>query len=305
MWGPRAAYAVALVLVSLRFGVPLSKAAVLVWVLLGLLCFSLGDLRRWLVGVVFEWLPFAGILLVYDLIRSRADGLLATHVTPQLHADEWAFRAVPTVWLQSRLWDGPGRIHWYDYAVWAVYLTHFFVTLVAAAVVWVVAHHLFRRFVAMVSTLAVLGFTTYILFPAAPPWLAAREGYLPPTDRIVREVFSNARLFHLDRMFDRGSRVANDVAAIPSLHAAAALLVALYFLPLVPRVWRVPLALYPLAMAFALVYTGEHYVVDVVVGWVYACVAYGLVNAVADRRSAQLALEPVENRLEAKHAMDG
>jgi membrane-associated phospholipid phosphatase len=39
-------------------------------------------------------------------------------------------------------------------------------------------------------------------------------------------------------------------------------------------------------MAFALVYTGEHYVSDVLVGWAYAAAAYFGVEALARRRAA-------------------
>ena len=35
------------------------------------------------------------------------------------------------------------------------------------------------------------------------------------------------------------------------------------------RRWRPLLIAYPLAMAFTVVYTGEHYVVDVLLGWLY------------------------------------
>jgi len=37
----------------------------------------------------------------------------------------------------------------------------------------------------------------------------------------------------------------------------------------VRRRWWPLLLAYPLAMTFTLVYTGEHYVVDVLVGWLY------------------------------------
>ena len=42
------------------------------------------------------------------------------------------------------------------------------------------------------------------------------------------------------------------------------------------------LALYPLAMAFALVYTADHYVVDILVGWAYTLTAVWVVGRVAD-----------------------
>jgi membrane-associated phospholipid phosphatase len=49
----------------------------------------------------------------------------------------------------------------------------------------------------------------------------------------------------------------------------------------------VPLALYPLAMAFSLVYSGEHYVVDCIAGWIYAAATFAVVNAVFDRRARE------------------
>ena len=50
------------------------------------------------------------------------------------------------------------------------------------------------------------------------------------------------------------------------------LLAALFLWPSVSRVSRVLLAAYALAMALTLVYTGEHYVVDVLAGWLVAVV---------------------------------
>ena len=94
-------------------------------------------------------------------------------------------------------------------------------------------------------------------------------------------------------VFEHGKGYANDVAAMPSLHAAFALLFSLYLWRLVPRWWRPLLALYPLAMTFALVYSGEHYVVDCVAGWVYAVFAFSSVNYVTARvEQRAAALEP-------------
>jgi membrane-associated phospholipid phosphatase len=40
---------------------------------------------------------------------------------------------------------------------------------------------------------------------------------------------------------------------------------------------------YPLAMAFAIVYTGEHYVADVLLGWLYAVASFALIRWSAAR----------------------
>ena len=74
------------------------------------------------------------------------------------------------------------------------------------------------------------------------------------------------------------------MAAVPSLHAAYTLLVTLFLWRVAPWAWaRALLVLYPLAMAFALVYTAEHYLFDILLGWAYTVVAVWVVYRVADR----------------------
>jgi membrane-associated phospholipid phosphatase len=286
-WAAPAVYLAALVAASIVRGIPTSRDALFVWILLGLFAASLTDLRRYLRGVVLQWLPFGAVLFAYDLLRGVADSFFAAHVWPQLRADELLFGGiVPTVWLQEQLWDGPRSIGWIDYASWAVYLTHFFATLTVAAGLWLFASHLFRRYIAAVALLALAGFATYVVFPAVPPWMASRDGHLEHTDRIVRYVSRDVPIDFFGALWASGERYANDVAAVPSLHAAYALLIALFFWSMVRWRWRVLLVAYPVAMAFALVYTAEHYVSDVLLGWVYAAGAIGVVALVARRRAA-------------------
>jgi membrane-associated phospholipid phosphatase len=199
---------------------------------------------------------------------------------------------VPTVRLQEHLWHGAHHLHWWDYATWFIYLTHFFATLVVASVLWTWAHDRFARYATMVCVLALTGFATYVLYPAVPPWLAARDGNLGEANRLVAVVWKEVPLAHFGSLFEKGQQYANNVAAMPSLHAGYALLIALYLWRLVPRWARIPLALYPPAMSFALVYSAEHYVVDCIAGWVYAVVTFVGVNFVFDRRAARARLEP-------------
>jgi len=280
-----ATYLAALAIACVVRGIPTSRDALFLWILLGVLAASAYDVRGWLRGVLFDWLPLAAILFAYDFLRGSADELFTAHVRPQLRADELLFDGhVPTVWLQQRLWDGAATIDWLDYAAWVVYLTHFFATLTVAAGLWLFARPLFRPYAAMVALLAVAGFATYALFPAAPPWLASQEGELAPTQRIVRFVSADAPISFFGPLWEHGARYANDVAAVPSLHAGYALLIALFFWSRVGRLLRVGLAAYTLAMGFSLVYTAEHYVSDVLLGWLYAAAAFAAVTPVVRRR---------------------
>jgi membrane-associated phospholipid phosphatase len=128
-----------------------------------------------------------------------------------------------------------------------------------------------------------MGFTTYALFPAAPPWMASELGAIEPTTRSIGVIWSHIPITHFSSLFEKGSEYANTVAAVPSLHAAYTLLISLYLWRFAPWWGRVLLAAYPWAMAFALVYTSEHYFVDILLGWIYCLVAYTAVNRLADR----------------------
>jgi membrane-associated phospholipid phosphatase len=150
----------------------------------------------------------------------------------------------------------------------------------------------------MVAFLSVTGFATYVVFPAAPPWYASSHGQLGPTQRLTGVVWANA-LPSFSTIVEHGQALANPVAAMPSLHAGFTLLTALFLWKSVRWWWRIPLAAYPVMMGFTLVYFGEHYVVDVLAGWLYAAAAYVVVEKFASRRatrkaasSALVAIEP-------------
>ncbi len=288
-WAAPAVYLAALSIVIYRDGVPVSRERLLAWILLGLLAVSVSNVRGWARGVLLEWLPLAVILALYDLLRGVADGLLfSTNVTPQIDAEKFLFiGVVPSVWLQEKLWHGSLDLRWYDYAAWGVYVSYFLAVYLLAAALWFFARDRFRRYVACVSLLALMGFATYALFPAAPPWMASQMGEIGHVSRTIGFVSGHIPIIDGRSIFDHGTQYANPVAAVPSLHAAYTLLISLVLWRFT-RWGRPVLVAYPLAMAFALSYTGEHYLVDVLLGWIYAVFAFWLVNRVADRRAANV-----------------
>jgi membrane-associated phospholipid phosphatase len=277
-------------------GVPTSHDLVFAWFGAGMAAFCVTELRRRFVRFVIEWLPFMVVLFVYDRLRGYADGMLVkAREVPQIKVEEELFgKPVPTVWLQQHLWHGVHDLRWWDYATWFVYLTHFLATLIVAAILWVWAHQHFARFATMVCTLAFAAFATYVLYPAVPPWMAAQQGALGAAHRTVKLTWPHVPIAHYGSLFEKGEHYANNVAAMPSLHAGYALLLVLFLWRLVPRWTRPLLALYPPAMAFSLVYGGEHYVVDCIAGWVYATATFLFVEWAFARREARApVLEPV------------
>ena len=135
-----------------------------------------------------------------------------------------------------------------------------------------------HRFAACIVALAGMGLITYVLFPAAPPWLAADHGYIDHTYRITHAVVNNLPVPKAGALFQKGTDWGNDVAAVPSLHAAYTMLICLFLWPRINRRWRPLLVAYPIGMGLSLIYLGEHYLIDILLGWVYAAVAVYLVN---------------------------
>lgn len=269
-------------------GLPLSREVISLWILSGLLAVSLADLRGWARGMIFDWLPFLGALFAYDLLRGLIgrSPLFQPHVTPQIDADRWFFNDIlPTVALQDRFHD-PGQLPWYDVAAWAVYLTHFFAIVVIAAALWRVARPRFLEFRALVLTLTAAAFVTYALYPAVPPWMASEDGVIGPVTRVVGGVWDQLGINQASALFDRGSTFSNPVAAIPSLHTAYPVLILLFFWSRGGWVRGLCL-LYALAMSLTLVYTGEHYVVDIALGWIYAIATFAAVTLVRRRLAAR------------------
>jgi PAP2 superfamily len=264
------------------FGFPGSRPEIFAIVGIGLIASGTtsGSTATWK-RVVIDWLPFYLLLTLYDMLRGSATKWLMPHAIPQIRIDEWLFGGTaPTVTLQHALYT-PGVAHPWDYAAFAVYMTHFVVPFVCAGLLWKFAHDRFRRYTALLVGLTFAALVTYVVYPALPPWLASQTGSLPPTAKIIDEVWTHLRLANGATVFSATGHFADPVAAVPSLHAAYPVLLMLFFWKSAGR-WRWLLPLYPLAMAFTLVYTGEHYVIDIVLGWLYAITIFIAGNRLYD-----------------------
>jgi membrane-associated phospholipid phosphatase len=112
----------------------------------------------------------------------------------------------------------------------------------------------------------------YVLHPTAPPWLASQRGEILPIYRTAALGFGQLHLHVAKALLDTGFRTSNVVAAFPSLHAAYPMLLLLFIWPRARWLTRVVALGYVLAMAFMLIATGEHWLIDVLAGWVLAVI---------------------------------
>ena len=113
-----------------------------------------------------------------------------------------------------------------------------------------------------------LGLIGYVLLPTAPPRMFPSLGFLDTLDAF-------GGLNHGSGIV---SLAANPYAAMPSLHAADALIVGVVLASVVrKRVWKVLWLVWPLWVWFAVIATGNHFWLDVAAGILLAWVTLALV----------------------------
>lgn len=286
-------------------GLAFNRELILMYICAGLLAAGIG--RRSVLLVIRDWLPFALVLVVYDLSRGAADVIgTPTQWSWQPEADRRLFfGAVPTVWLQERL--KMPTPPWWEVVVSTVYMSFFILPYAVAGALWLRDREVWKAFVRRFVALSFAALAIYAVLPAAPPWAAARcqpadvlggpadppcmfrpgpaadGGLLGPVgvmhdgarDWVERISSRGFNALHLDvarALLDEGQASVNLVAALPSLHAGLSVMIAAFLWRRVGRWWRPVLAIYVLTMAFTLVYSAEHYVVDILFGWALTAV---------------------------------
>lgn len=221
-----------------------------------------------------DWLPFVALLLAYEMLRGFADNPFSVHVGGLVDWERTVFAGhLPTEVLQRHFYQA-GQIRWHDIGATIMYFLHFPLPLIAAFFLWLKDRSQYYRFVIALLALSFAGFVTFLLFPAAPPWYAADQGLVAVTK------ITDLAVDHLEWRWNLSYYYShlnpNQVAAMPSLHAAYPVLV-LLALRRYNRTflwWFLP---YPLLVWLSIVYLGEHYAIDVIAGVVYAGAAYVLV----------------------------
>jgi hypothetical protein len=264
-------FAIALAAAVFFFGLSLTPERYLLVLLVPALI--LGCARRYLL----DFAAFAALILAYGELRGLAHlSHPRPYYAPPLRAEEFLFGGhVPSVDLQQWLWSG-ARV-WYDNALLFVSRIHSIVPTTFAFVLWLRRRALFYRFAATILTLSYGAAVIYWLFPAAPPWAAAERGMIDATkigsghfgtSSVLGGIPSIADVIH-----------PNPYAAVPSLHGGYAFLLLLFASGVAWHTrWRwyvvAVAAVYPILQSFAAVYTGNHYVVDLILGYACAAAAY-------------------------------
>jgi hypothetical protein len=275
------AAAFALVKGVMLAGIP-SPAVVL------LLMFGIALFANRLGGFLRDWAPVGLILLVYLTAFGLVSHLhLPVYYSLQIDADKMiGLGRLPTAELQSWIGHPPLAL---EVVCMLGYVSHFFFPLILGFYLWISRSPGFSRLMYADIVVSALAGVTQTIAPTAPPWLAAQHGLAPGVHDVLRMAMSDLGFSELAR-FKGDMHAYNVVAAFPSIHSAFPVIGVI-----IARRYRVPRWLLVAQICqlvvvwFAIVYTGEHYVIDIVGGVLYAVASVKIVDWAAARLAARSA----------------
>ena len=232
-----------------------------------------------------DWWFFLLGLILWNMSGPVAAGSpFPAHLDVLLQLDRALFFGHdPVVVVQHHL-ARQGHVGPLDVLTAIAYNLHLPEPYIAGYFLWRLDRAIYFQFAAAALILLALGFATFILFPAVPPWMASTNfAKLPGVFNGFGPVLRAHPLpFHGSPIFRLFKLHGDAVAAFPSEHAAFPLLEYLAFSCLYPRTSRL-LLLWVGWVLFSVVYLGEHWVTDVLAGWLYALLIFWAVRRFAER----------------------
>jgi membrane-associated phospholipid phosphatase len=157
---------------------------------------------------------------------------------------------------------------------WTYWNSEFAVIGLTLMFVYLRHHERFARFRNAILLANVLGLIGYILVPTAPPWMFPSYGFIDGVNHSHGLV----------------GAMANPFAAMPSLHAADALVVGITLFAACRRWYFKALwAVWPAWVWFCVMASANHYWLDVLAGIVVAVIAMVVVSKLSRRAAAPIA----------------
>lgn len=234
-------------------------------------------LMRRLPLLVKDWFVFISFVYFFDSLRGIIYILtcklgLPVYTTYVIGIEKALFGQIPSNVLQAWLLD-PAKapeFTWLEKGLTAFHGSHYLAFLLIGFIIWFYKPGSFRLFRTSYYLLMFLGILGYFLVPTVPPWMAANDfGLLPPLVRFNAIIF-NIVIPDISTGFDT-----NPIAAMPSLHAAFPLLSSF----LLWRLYRwkgLAFYIYTAIVLFAIVYSGDHYIADILAGLLLTVACYFL-----------------------------
>jgi membrane-associated phospholipid phosphatase len=215
-----------------------------------------------------QWLLFAGAYYVYRIVRGLVDGHpnVAFQHARDIVGVERSLHTFIESDVQSWAIDHRAFI---DVANWMYVNSHFLVTTTFLIWLYIARNHAYYFVRNMFLIAMVFALVGYVAFPTAPPRFLPEWGF----QDTVSDFFG-------DSASQTASVLYNPYAAMPSMHVAFALMIAVPAMQLVRHnALKVLWSVYPLVVTFVVIATGNHFWIDAAVGAVVAVASAVLATA--------------------------
>jgi membrane-associated phospholipid phosphatase len=202
-----------------------------------------------------QWLLFAGAYYFYRVVRGIVDG--PANVAYQHARDIVNLERSLHLFFEQRVqsWTIDHKLL-IDIANWMYVNSHFLVTTTFLIWLYVTRNHAYYFVRNMFLVAMVFALIGYVFYPTAPPRFLPEWGF----QDTVEDFFGNGAS-------QSASVLYNPYAAMPSMHVAFALMVAVPAIQLVrARALKIIWAFYPLLVTFVVISTGNHFWFDAAVG---------------------------------------
>jgi membrane-associated phospholipid phosphatase len=239
--------------------------------------------RSWVDVLFVAWLgwlydPINNLAAVRQrLAESNARGLL--HVERSLHlAPERSLNR----WLAAHHTLSQVTVFWYENV-------HGVVLIAAFVLLWWLRPDLLRRLRAVLAIVSLAALAVFWSYPVAPPRMLVTDGYVDLVAIVDHQPVWHAGAVSVD---------SNQLAAFPSLHLAWGVWASLTLWAMTRRRWLRALAVaYPVVTLFAVMATGNHFLLDAVAGTLLTLLVAALASRLAAwRRGRPAAPQPAVAR---------
>lgn len=230
-------------------------------------------LYRWkkMPGILRPWIFYLLLVLSYWQLQFVVSShFQAFHGAGIVAFEKKIFGCLPTVWLQQNLYSGSRS--WYEYIFAIFHASLFFIPIVFPLLMQLRRSiERMKRVTVAITLISLAGYATYVLFPLTPPWMASLENMIPNVERITIRALGELAPGGIISAFSPSPR-----GAMPSLHAGVPLLILMMaFREFGWRAWWFTIVV--AGICFEIVYGAEHYMVDVMAGFIYAILTYVIV----------------------------
>ena len=269
-WSVLVLYLVVLAVAYLRFGFLFQFTLGAAWLAVIPVVAYFGRSREFLKNTVF----LISVLLSYEALQGITGSLVSSgSVTSLASVDRAIFGFDFTSAVQNAFASPSATM-----VSLFFYTIHLFLPIAGILLFWFVNRKVYRGYAYSLVLTSYLALFTFIVFPTSPPWFTgAAQNLIPTGSGMLSPALQGLQNALMSIESDK-------FAAFPSLHAAYAVLFTVFAFRLNRKFGLVSLII-PGGVFFATIYLGQHYVIDLVGGLVYALGSVALVDWLTSRHT--------------------